>query len=198
MGSPPHLQHMQQQQQQQQQMMGMNGGAQNVAMMKMMQQQHSVSRSGSPQMMAHHPHGQPGANEANAAMVMQQLNQMNNIHAMAHQMHHDLPPPPPIPAEQLSPPNVAPPPPPPPPPLLDSPPKKMMGNGDAGMANGGLGLQAQMSKVTLQKKILPPQQHTDTRSDLMKAIRDGECEFVFVVHAMIALSNRIFYFQVSN
>lgn len=44
------------------------------------------------------------------------------------------------------------------------------------MANGGGGggLQAQMSRVTLQKKNLPPQQHTDTRSDLMKAIRDGE------------------------
>lgn len=172
-GSPPHLQHMQHQQQQQ--IMGMNGSAQNVAMMKMMQQQHSASRSGSPQMLAHHGHGVVGGVDPNAALVMQQLNQMNNIHAMAHQMHHDLPPPPPIPAEQLSPPNVAPPPPPPPPPMLDSPPKKMMmGNGDAQMGNGGLGLQAQMSKVTLQKKVVPQQQHTDTRSDLMKAIRDGE------------------------
>lgn len=122
---------------------------------------------------------------------MQQLSQMNNIHGMAAHQMHDLPPPPPVPADQhqlhhqqqmvaspkMSPPNVAPPPPPPPPPLLDSPPKKMMGNGDALMANGGGGgggLQAQMSRVTLQKKVLPPQQHTDTRSDLMKAIRDGE------------------------
>lgn len=153
----------------------MNGGAQNMAMMKMMQQ-HSVSRTGSPQMMAHHPHGGvPPGSDPNAAMVMQQLNQMNNMHAMAHQMHHDLPPPPPIPAEQLTPPSVAPPPPPPPPPLLESghSPKKMMGNGGP-MANGGLDLQTQMSKVTLQKKILPPQQATDTRTDLMKAIRDGE------------------------
>lgn len=147
-----------------------------MAMMKMMGQQQQ-SRTGSPQMVAHHPHGgvPPGV-DPNAALVMQQLNQMNNIHAMAHQMHHDLPPPPPIPAEQLSPPNVAPPPPPPPPPLLDSPRKgMMMGNGGAAvLANGGLGLQAQMSKVTLQKKSVQPQQNTDTRSDLMKAIRDGE------------------------
>lgn len=176
MGSPPHG------------MVGMNGGsgAQNVAMMKLHQQQHSVSRSGSPQLMAHHhhhggppppPQGMVDANAAAAAVVMQQLNQMNMN--MAHQQmhgHHDLPPPPPIPAEQLSsPPNVAPPPPPPPPPLLlDSPKKAAMGNGLLGNG-GGMGLQAAMSQVQLQKKVLPPQQqHTDTRSDLMKAIRDGE------------------------
>lgn len=162
-----------------QQQQQMNGG-QNVAMMKMIAGRgQSVSRSGSPQLMAHQQHG----GDPNAALVMQQLNQMNNLHAMAHQMHqnqHDLPPPPPIPADQQlsSPPNVAPPPPPPPPPLLDSPPKRMgMGNGDAGgmLGNGGIGgLAAQMSKVTLQKKVVQQQPVTDIRSDLMKSIRDGE------------------------
>lgn len=74
----------------------------------------------------------------------------------------------------MSPKTVAPPPPPPPPPMMDSPMKdyKSMGNGDVSNGTAGSKL-ITPQKLTQQKKLIPTMD--DTRNDLLKAIRDGEC-----------------------
>ncbi|XP_055386479.1 actin-binding protein WASF2 isoform X2 [Condylostylus longicornis] len=165
--------------------LNMNGG--NVVANKLLGRANSTSRSGSPQLGPC-----SSVQDANALVMAQLSNQINNLNHINMQMNqinniNDLPPPPPIP-DQITPPNSAPPPPPPPPPLLEGPqqnqqqsqqiiPPKPMANGDIPgnhpsangviMAGQGLG-----GKVTVgPKKLLPP--FHDTRTDLMKAIRDG-------------------------
>lgn len=141
---------------------------------KLLARSHSTSRAGSPQMPA-----DP------SAMVMAQLsNQISNLNTINLQMSqlnamNDLPPPPPIPEQmspKMSPPNAAAPPPPPPPPPLENSqsPQKPTGNGDILMNSNGHLLNQQTSppvKTVMPKKALPPV--TDSRTDLMKAIRDG-------------------------
>uniref|UniRef100_A0A336LSH9 Wiskott-Aldrich syndrome protein family member n=1 Tax=Culicoides sonorensis TaxID=179676 RepID=A0A336LSH9_CULSO len=145
---------------------------------KMLGRSNSHSRSGSPQL-------QSNVIDQNA-MVMAQLNsQISNL-----QMGADLPPPPPIP-QQMSPNKmmspIAPPPPPPPPPLEGS----MSPNGhmNMGMPNGDMkngvapnGMLPNQHQIIQQQQQLrqrsPPVKkpitpYDDTRSDLMKAIRDG-------------------------
>jgi WAS family protein len=146
----------------------LNGGAAIAA--KLLARSHSTSRAGSPQL----------GHDQNS-MIMQQLNnQINNLNSINMQMNvlnsmNDLPPPPPIP-EQMSPkpsPQILAPPPPPPPPLPIgdiplSPPK--LPNGDLTNMNGMINM-GQVLKTSPPKKIIPPVH--DSRTDLMKAIRDG-------------------------
>ncbi|XP_037909270.1 wiskott-Aldrich syndrome protein family member 3 isoform X2 [Hermetia illucens] len=170
-----------------------NGGA--VAA-KLLARSHSTSRAGSPQLGP-----SSAAQDANALVMAQlntQINSLNTINVQMTQLNamNDLPPPPPIPEQlspKMSPQDNAPPPPPPPPPLE-------VGNGNGGIvqqivqristekpiANGDIPSNtsimpnAQAANGVLisgaqhmvgPKKILPP--FHDSRTDLMKAIRDG-------------------------
>jgi WAS protein family, member 3 len=167
-----------------------NGG---IMAAKILGRSSSTSRSGSPQL------GQNMLQPDPNALVMAQLNsQINNLNNINHQMNqlNDLPPPPPIPDQHhlqqqqqhhqhhLSPKMMAhhahhaAPPPPPPPPMdlninggLQSPPQQIhqMGNGDLHL--NGIILGGKILKKVPPKKATP---FEDTRTDLMKAIRDGE------------------------
>ncbi|XP_011292263.1 actin-binding protein WASF2 isoform X5 [Musca domestica] len=158
----------------------MNGavpGASGHIAAKILARTNSTSRAGSPQLAPNN-----SVQDANAMVMAQLNNTINSFNTMSlgggGQMNslNDLPPPPPVPDQhepKLSPPNSAPPPPPPPPPLDEngtSPIQtqaphqimpKPLPNGD--IQSNGL--------KHIPKKILPP--FHDTRSDLMKSIRDG-------------------------
>ncbi|XP_073825594.1 wiskott-Aldrich syndrome protein family member 3 SCAR isoform X3 [Musca autumnalis] len=155
---------------------GVPGGSGHIAA-KLLARTNSTSRAGSPQLAPSN-----SVQDANAMVMAQLNNTINSFNTMSlgggGQMNslNDLPPPPPVPDQhepKLSPPNSAPPPPPPPPPLDENgtspiqtqPPHQIMPkplpNGD--IQTNGL--------KHLPKKILPP--FHDTRSDLMKSIRDG-------------------------
>uniref|UniRef100_T1PAF8 Wiskott-Aldrich syndrome protein family member n=1 Tax=Musca domestica TaxID=7370 RepID=T1PAF8_MUSDO len=158
----------------------MNGavpGASGHIAAKILARTNSTSRAGSPQLAPNN-----SVQDANAMVMAQLNNTINSFNTMSLgggvQMNslNDLPPPPPVPDQhepKLSPPNSAPPPPPPPPPLDEngtSPIQtqaphqimpKPLPNGD--IQSNGL--------KHIPKKILPP--FHDTRSDLMKSIRDG-------------------------
>ncbi|XP_061387813.1 actin-binding protein WASF2 [Musca vetustissima] len=153
------------------------GGSGHIAA-KLLARTNSTSRAGSPQLATGN-----SVQDANAMVMAQLNNTINSFNTMSlgggGQMNslNDLPPPPPVPDQhepKLSPPNSAPPPPPPPPPLDEnggtSPIQtqaphqimpKPLPNGD--IQTNGL--------KHIPKKILPP--FHDTRSDLMKSIRDG-------------------------
>lgn len=158
---------------------------------KLLARSHSTSRAGSPQL------GPSSTTQDANALVMAQLStQINNLNSINMQMTQlnamsDLPPPPPIPEQlspKMSPQNAAPPPPPPPPPLEGQQQhiiqnnqtlsiQKTLVNGDipsnmvqAQAANGIL-ISGTPHVTVGPKKILPP--FHDSRTDLMKAIRDG-------------------------
>uniref|UniRef100_A0A1B0G9C9 Wiskott-Aldrich syndrome protein family member n=1 Tax=Glossina morsitans morsitans TaxID=37546 RepID=A0A1B0G9C9_GLOMM len=169
----------------------MNGSGSGHIAAKLLGRTSSTSRAGSPQLAP-----SSSVQDANA-LVMQQLNNtinsfnnMNLTGGIVQQMNSlsDLPPPPPAPDQhspKLSPPNSAPPPPPPPPPLDEN----GSGNGNSPMTqqppphqimpkslpNGDIQSNGMMSGMGQHlvgpKKLLPP--FHDTRTDLMKAIRDG-------------------------
>ncbi|KAL9926297.1 wiskott-Aldrich syndrome protein family member 2 isoform X5 [Glossina fuscipes] len=169
----------------------MNGSGSGHIAAKLLGRTSSTSRAGSPQLAP-----SSSVQDANA-LVMQQLNNtinsfnnMNLTGGIVQQMNSlsDLPPPPPAPDQhspKLSPPNSAPPPPPPPPPLDENgsgngnspitqqpPPHQIM---PKSLPNGDIQSNGMMSGMGQHlvgpKKLLPP--FHDTRTDLMKAIRDG-------------------------
>ncbi|KAL9928835.1 wiskott-Aldrich syndrome protein family member 3 SCAR isoform 5-T5 [Glossina fuscipes fuscipes] len=169
----------------------MNGSGSGHIAAKLLGRTSSTSRAGSPQLAP-----SSSVQDANA-LVMQQLNNtinsfnnMNLTGGIVQQMNSlsDLPPPPPAPDQhspKLSPPNSAPPPPPPPPPLDENgsgngnspitqqpPPHQIM---PKSLPNGDIqsnGIMSGMGQHLVgPKKLLPP--FHDTRTDLMKAIRDG-------------------------
>ncbi|XP_075152213.1 wiskott-Aldrich syndrome protein family member 3 SCAR isoform X4 [Haematobia irritans] len=161
-------------------MNGVPGGSGHIAA-KLLGRTNSTSRAGSPQLAPSN-----SVQDANALVMAQLNNTINSFNTLSmgggmsqHQQLNslsDLPPPPPVPDQhepKLSPPNAAPPPPPPPPPLDENGTSPMQSqaphqimpkplpNGD--IQSNGL--------KHIPKKILPP--FHDTRSDLMKSIRDG-------------------------
>ncbi|XP_059222134.1 actin-binding protein WASF3 isoform X1 [Stomoxys calcitrans] len=167
-------------------MNGVPGGSGHIAA-KLLARTNSTSRAGSPQLAPSN-----SVQDANALVMAQLNNTINSFNTLSmgggmsqHQQLNslsDLPPPPPVPDQgyygskhepKLSPPNAAPPPPPPPPPLDENGASPMqpqaphqimpkpLPNGD--IQTNGL--------KHIPKKILPP--YHDTRSDLMKSIRDG-------------------------
>ncbi|KAL5282190.1 WASF1 family protein [Megaselia abdita] len=128
------------------------------------------SRAGSPQMLL-----STNVQDANAMVLAQLNNQMNNPNSSLH----DLPPPPPVPDQhstKMSPPNAAPPPPPPPPPFEGSSSTQMQSLQTTNNKISNIGdinnkLQSNGIIGNNTKKSLPS--FHDTRNDLMKAIRDG-------------------------
>ncbi|XP_037824448.1 wiskott-Aldrich syndrome protein family member 3-like isoform X1 [Lucilia sericata] len=158
----------------------LNGGGSGHIAAKLLARTNSTSRAGSPQL------APSSVQDANALVMAQLNNTINSFNSMTmgggmQQMNslNDLPPPPPVPDQhepKLSPPNAAPPPPPPPPPLdengsspINQGPHQIM---PKSLPNGDIQSNGMMGGPKPQpKKILPP--FHDTRSDLMKAIRDG-------------------------
>ncbi|XP_023308659.2 wiskott-Aldrich syndrome protein family member 2 isoform X2 [Lucilia cuprina] len=158
----------------------LNGGGSGHIAAKLLARTNSTSRAGSPQL------APSSVQDANALVMAQLNNTINSFNSMTmgggmQQMNslNDLPPPPPVPDQhepKLSPPNAAPPPPPPPPPLdengsspINQGPHQIM---PKSLPNGDIQSNGMMGGAKPQpKKILPP--FHDTRSDLMKAIRDG-------------------------
>ncbi|XP_037957803.1 wiskott-Aldrich syndrome protein family member 3 isoform X2 [Teleopsis dalmanni] len=169
------------------QMIAMNGGGSHIAA-KLLARTNSSSRAGSPQLAPSN-----SVQDANALVMAQLNNTINsfnnmNIGGLSGQMNsiNDLPPPPPVPDQhspKLSPPNAAPPPPPPPPPLDENggvqlsqqQPHQIMpkplANGDIQLGQTNGVMIGQQQHIVGPKKLLPP--FHDTRTDLMKAIRDG-------------------------
>ncbi|XP_065358528.1 actin-binding protein WASF2 isoform X1 [Calliphora vicina] len=159
----------------------LNGGGSGHIAAKLLARTNSTSRAGSPQLAPSN-----SVQDANALVMAQLNNTINSFNSMTmgvgmQQMTslNDLPPPPPVPDQhepKLSPPNAAPPPPPPPPPLdengsspINQGPHQIM---PKSLPNGDIQSNGMMGGPKPQpKKILPP--IYDTRSDLMKAIRDG-------------------------